>query len=146
MKYAAVLTAYIKRRSNLILLSRQNDRLPVGELKLALNESLEYLRFYGVPAHGEFEGDMQIDSKGLLFAYKLFERVVETAIPGASAIIVSYEAAADFILRIEADSPQRIYDSSELSEQLHEVCGTLEFEVSDGSEFLTLTFPGGGAE
>ena len=51
--YGGVLNVYIKRCSNLLIMSRQSGVLNVGELWLALSESLEYMRLYGIKAYGE---------------------------------------------------------------------------------------------
>lgn len=142
MKYAAVLTAFIKRYSNLILLGAQNDRLPVSELALALKESLEYLKLYGLKTRGEFSGDALADKKLILLAYRFFESVVEASIPGALAMIVSLEADDQLILRVEADSPREIQTG--FADQIRSAGGTLECEISDGVEFFTLTLPLGG--
>ena len=146
MKYAAVLTAFIKRYSNLILLGAQNDRLPVSELALALKESLEYLRLYGVKTRGEFDvGDESADKAPLLFAYRVFERVVEASIPGISTMIVSVETKPSLILRIEIDS-DHVALPDELIRQSRERDGELYTEASEGLTFLTLTLPLGGGK
>lgn len=55
--YGGVLNVYIKRCSNLLIMSRQSGVLNVGELWLALSESLEYMRLYGIKAYGEKKGE-----------------------------------------------------------------------------------------
>ena len=145
MRYAAVLTAFIKRYSNLILLGAQSERLPLAELQLALKESLEYLRFFGVRTRGEFSGDAAVDKNVLLSAYRVFESAVEAAIPGASAILVSVEAAESLVLRVEADSPRETAPGV-LEKLAGDMGGTLLLETDGGAEFLTLTLPLGGAK
>lgn len=146
MKYAAVLTAFIKRYSNLVLLGVQNERLPIEELRLALKESLEYLSFYGVRTRGEFSGEGMIHKSSLLFAYRVFESVIEAAIPGARAILVSIELEDALVLRIETVSPGNPTAVEAILAQANDMGGCLELERADDIEFLTLTLPIGGAE
>lgn len=60
MKYACILNCYVKRCSNLLLLSHQNARIDSGELFLAISESLEYVRLFGIKAHASCKGERQL--------------------------------------------------------------------------------------
>ena len=78
MKYACILNAYIKRYSNLFLLSHQNRLIGSGELQLALMESLEYVRLYGMIAHGSFQGEASLPGNRILLVYRIFEAIYGT--------------------------------------------------------------------
>ena len=47
MRFACVPAAYIKRRSNLVALAEKQENIDVGELSLAIRESLDYLSLAG---------------------------------------------------------------------------------------------------
>ena len=145
MKYAAVLTAFIKRYSNLILLGTQNAVLPVNELVLALEESLAYLKLYGLKTRGEFSGDAQVDKEMLLFAYRVFEGAVEASLPSASAMLVSLETEKSLVMRMECDSPCGLI-SCDFEKQAAAMGGMLTYEMADGAAFVTLSLPLGGEE
>lgn len=145
MKYAAVLTAFIKRYSNRILLGTQNAVLPVNELVLALEESLAYLKLYGLKTRGEFSGDAQVDKEMLLFAYRVFEGAVEASLPSASAMLVSLETEKSLVMRMECDSPCGLI-SCGFEKQAAAMGGMLTYEMADGAAFVTLSLPLGGKE
>lgn len=46
-----IFESYIKRRSNLTLLSHKNEFMPIYELENSIRESLEYVNLYGVSAY-----------------------------------------------------------------------------------------------
>ena len=89
MKYACILNTYIKRRSNLQLLLHQQGNIESNELRLALGESMDYLRLYGIQAHAGFSGDGLLAGESILLAYALFEETVEASLPSANAVLVS---------------------------------------------------------
>lgn len=47
MRFACILAAYIKRRSNLVMLAEKQENIDVGELSLATKESLGFLSLTG---------------------------------------------------------------------------------------------------
>lgn len=48
MQFACVLVAYIKRRSNIIMLEFKNSYIDGEELVLSIRESLDYLYLMGI--------------------------------------------------------------------------------------------------
>ena len=75
IKHAAILIAYIKRRSNLLLLSHERGVIYSSELRLALAESLEYTQLYGAKVHGEYIGEALLPAPVVLLIYLLFRCV-----------------------------------------------------------------------
>lgn len=146
MKHAAVLMAYVKRRSNLLLLSCQRALFGAGELRLCLNESLEYLRLYGLTVHGEYEGDGLLPAGCVLAAYSVFEAAVEAAIPGARALLLNLEVRGGATLRMELSGPRALLPPDFMAGELAALGGTLELETEESTAFITLRFPEGGAD
>ena len=105
MKFACVLGAYIKRRSNFIMLSQDNDLLDVEELALSIKESLNYVTFMGVECSLDFHLKGKMDGKTLGRLYDFFEICVahEYALPSAIMVHVSRKEEKVIIL-IESDA------------------------------------------
>ena len=108
MAKACVLTAYMKRRCNLVLKSLEIQRMPVSELRVAVAESLEYLRLNGVMGAVFMEnGDTELPGTLLLEAYDYFEEVAELAMCGAEALMVNLEAPdGKLSLRMTLENPE----------------------------------------
>ena len=96
--------AFVKRRSNLFLLSAESDTLSTDELYFCLRESLEYLRLCGVQTSLFYaapkEGGAICPAGALIRIYELFEQVLEASMEMA-AIIVHLVAAQEVFLRLE---------------------------------------------
>ncbi|MDO4961207.1 MAG: hypothetical protein Q4E57_05050 [Eubacteriales bacterium] len=75
-----VLGAYIKRLSNLMILAEENTELSVHELALSVSESLNYLKFTGIPAVLSGSSDQKLDAKELIEIYSLFEQLLEESL------------------------------------------------------------------
>lgn len=87
----AVLSAYIKRRSNLELLS-MNDRIPSEELNLAIAESLSYVQLKGVPASATIDGSAEYPAGMVIAAYEQVEGVIEDCLDTLEALAVHVRA------------------------------------------------------
>lgn len=142
MKLAAILNVYVKRRSNLLLLAHQGAEISATELRLAFAESLEYVSFAGIRAHGEYSAASSLNARTALLFYKIFEDALEAALPGTGDILVSLELAEDtLILRLEVSHPRSTLPPNTLSAELRTAGGTLTVEEDDRTEFITLTLP-----
>lgn len=142
LEYAAVLTAYIKRRCNLLLLSHQQQKLSGRELRLALTESLEYIQLYGIETYGEYGEDTMLPAGHVLLAYRLFETALETAFDSLEGVFVNLQTAGGLKLNIElagAVVPEDI-----LADEIAALGGTLAAAHEDGAALLHLRLPEGG--
>lgn len=145
MKYACILNAYVKRRSNLVLLADRNGWFNGGELRLAISESLEYVRLYGVQAHGSYMVDRMFSGKCLLTAYELFEAALEAAVPGADAVLVNLIISEDeLVLRMTFNTPRELLREDFIQKEIGELGGTLGTEADQQTEFICLSLPAGG--
>ena len=84
-----VVSAYIKRRSNLIFLADKTGEVPAQELLLCLNESAANLRLLGVKCACslDFSGSMGSDCAGVLFDF--YQAAIENAFNTLQALSVS---------------------------------------------------------
>lgn len=145
MKYACILNTYVKRYSNLLLLSNQRQNISSRELQLALMESLEYVRLYGIIAHGSYKGEYLLPGEWILLAYRVFESVLETAIPGAKAVLVNlYTMDNCLVLRMEIDSPVKKLLSDFMRQEIEALHGRLDIEADTDTEYVSLSFLTGG--
>lgn len=146
MKFACILNTYVKRRSNLLLLLHQYGRIESGELCLAINESLEYLRLYGIQAHAEHFGACPIAGEKLLLAYATFEEVLEAALPATDAVLLrlSFEGGG-LSLRMELNAPSKHFTASTLQNTLAALQCKLEITSEEQTEYVCLVIPGEGA-
>lgn len=147
MKYACILNTYIKRYSNLLLLSNQNQSISSGELQLALMESLEYVRLYGIIAHGSYKGEVLLPGDWILLTYRVFEAVLETSIPGAKAVLVNlYTMNKCLVLRMEIDSPGMTLSLDNVYQEIEEFHGNLDIETDKDTDtkYVSLSFLTGG--
>ena len=75
----AVVSAYIKRRNNLIFLSEDNNAIPAAELKYCFNESIQNLTLFGVSCDYFFAVDGTLPFSEMMCIYDVFEAVIEKA-------------------------------------------------------------------
>lgn len=140
MKYACILNAYVKRHSNLLLLSNQNSFIHSEELQLAVIESMEYVQLYGINARSFFDGKGNLPNPAALAVYEMFEEVLEASIPGADQLLVYIKVwERGLTLQMEIHTPGRILPEDCMKEKLEALSGVLEIETEEDTEYVTLT-------
>ena len=145
MKYACILNSYIKRHSNLQLLFHQNKEIPGDELRLAVAESLEYVRLYGVKTYGAYRTDGGLSGAVILTTYEIFEAVLEAAIPGTNAVLVNLEISDGGLqMRMELNTPKGMLNKSFMEETIKSLNGRLDIEAEQRTEYVSLILPSGG--
>ena len=87
----SVLNAYVKRKTNLLLLAAENEMLSAQELTLSLEESANYLTIAGLPATVRSTEDEMYPAEQILSVYDAFEMLSEQLIGKASSMMVSWE-------------------------------------------------------
>ncbi|CDC82868.1 uncharacterized protein BN818_01809 [Clostridium sp. CAG:964] len=141
MKRAAVLNAYIKRYSNILLFLHKNKKIYSDELSLAFSESLEYVRMCGIYAHGEYKGECVLQEKAAMLLYELFEEALELAMPDVSAVLVNLNINEDITLRIELSSPSKLLCENYKEDTIKMLNGRLNVLEEDGIEYICLVLP-----
>ena len=84
-----VISAYIKRRSNLLLLSEENKIISSSELEFCLRESLDNIRLLGVHSSLKSRCSGNLDVENAVAVYDLFEKTAELFIDDINALMVS---------------------------------------------------------
>lgn len=80
---------YIKRRSNLILLGEESGQIPVRELELSLQESMENLKLCRVPGNMICQGAGYIDKENAVRLYDAAEWLLEQVWKTIRAFIIT---------------------------------------------------------
>lgn len=89
LKHACFLDVYIKRYSNLFLITKNKNTLNLAELKLAFCESLDYLKLSDVSTSINWSLDGWFDAKYCLSLYEIFQYAMEFYMPGIDSLHVS---------------------------------------------------------
>ena len=91
----SVLNAYVKRKTNLLLLSAEQDRLGTHALFLALRESANYLSLAGLQTDARPpEAERTLPASAVIALYDAFEAVAEALLGKASSLMVSWRGGA----------------------------------------------------
>lgn len=145
MKYACILNAYIKRHSNLVLLSHTGEFIYSGELSCAFNESVEYIKLCGIKIKCFFDGEGDLPCNIAVTAYEVFEYVAEASVPQADNMLVYLKISKECLLmQMEVNAPREIISETVLNEKTAALCGTIEVETEENTEYVTLILPFGG--
>lgn len=145
MKFACILNAYVKRHSNLFLIARKNGWIDSGELGLSMAESLEYVRLYGVKTHGRYQGEGRLQGEKVLFVYEFFQTVLESALPGADALLLDLDLTEEvLLLQMELNAPGKMMSEQEKRQEIEALGGSYRLEISGQTEHISLVLPIGG--
>ena len=99
LSQVCVISAYIKRRANLILLREEKAMVAARELESCLRESLDNLRLCGVITYLDCCCEGQAAVEQIVAMYDLFENVTEMLQSKLSAMMVT-ASYADGVLRL----------------------------------------------
>ena len=141
MRFACVLGAYIKRRSNLILLSKKNELMDVDELVLSIKESISYLSFTNIECFLDFNLKGKINGDILGLIYDFFEICVAVdPYLQASFLIHIYEKEKNIIVKIESDIEKNYLPliSKKLTKKFS---SNVSIERDDKTTYLSLFLP-----
>lgn len=91
----SVLNAYVKRKTNLLLLASEQDSLTVQALSQALRESAIYLSLAGLQTDAlQPEGEQALPAASVIALYDAFEAVAEQLMGNASSLMVSWRGTS----------------------------------------------------
>ena len=112
----SVLNAYVKRKTNLLLLASENDTVELRELQLAVSESARYLTYAGLRSSVDesgFAADRRLGADTVIALYDTFERITEQILKKASLLMVSC-SGADITMATDSESPMLILTGEEV--------------------------------
>ena len=144
MKRAAFLSAFVKRKSNLLLIEDISEVTDSGELAVSAAESLEYLRLSGIECMSDIPSGIPMKTALVLYLYELLESAAEESFDDINAVIVMLRADETALkYSIELGLSDEIPDISPVSVPAASG-GTLTTETSGGCRHITFTLPKGG--
>ena len=118
IRVGSIINVYIKRFSNMLLLSRNAKRTSTFELKLSIDESLRYLSVFGVMCDLVWNAEGVISIDKMLLLYKTFEDVLERNINTLSAVLVSVKLQdMSLNLSMEVENPSNTFGSRRIMER-----------------------------
>lgn len=138
-----VISAYIKRRSNLLLLSEENKVISSSELEFCLRESLDNIRLLGVHSSLKSNCSGTLDVENAVAVYDLFEKTVELFIDDINALMVTLKCENSVIkltLQTGLDDGADISALNTLS--LNDGSVTCDVDENDVAVYILLS--GGG--
>ena len=97
----SILNAYVKRKTNLLLLAAEKDSLDIRELSMALQESADYLTLAGLRTTVRVQEDGFLPAERIVQLYEAFEQIAEQLRGRTSSMMVSLSGG---ILRFAAAS------------------------------------------
>ena len=133
---AAIIGAYIKRRTNLMLLADSAEKMSIDELILAIRESMEYLKASGMNCFVSSEGSGNVPSAKIISAYALFEALAISCYETAGSLLAYIEAKNQRVnITFETDSPMQ---NTDFMNEYSAVFESLRCEREDGVFYLRL--------
>ncbi len=95
--YASLITTYIKRKSNLVLLSMNHGHISSDELRLSIEESLMTLNIRGVEYATNFTSDIDLTKDDVFKCFDLYEEVVESSVFDISHVMVKLRQVGETV-------------------------------------------------
>ena len=102
----SVLNAFVKRKTNMLLMASEHETIPVNELLLAVSESGRYLEFVGIKTsvdEGVHNEDYPSDT--IIAIYDTFQMIIEQLIGEATMLLISFSEEG---LRLSTDTTIKI--------------------------------------
>lgn len=103
LKRACITSVYIKRYSNLFLLSKKDKNIAMAELGLAFTESLNYLSLSGTVTKINWQSEGTLDIDTALAIYEVFQRILEVNYHALKAVDVNLVNDDEVVIKISAD-------------------------------------------
>ena len=102
----SVLNAFVKRKTNMLLMASEHETISVNELLLAVSESGRYLEFVGLKTSVDESGfDVDRSSNTIIAIYDTFQLIIEQLIGHATMLLISYSEEG---LRLATDTANKI--------------------------------------
>lgn len=142
----AVLSAYIKRRSNMELLS-ETGQLSIVELASAVRESLDYMRLYEINTAITSIGVATYPAKMIIAAYEHIQAIMEKSLDTLSDFAVTLRAEKErLIVRMMLKADDFVYQSNGFWQD--DDCFSRKLTITKDKQdmLIVLTFTKGGGK
>ncbi|MBP5609375.1 MAG: hypothetical protein J6X66_14045 [Lachnospiraceae bacterium] len=138
LMHAAILSAYIKRMGNIMLLTDKNSSVDTEEIYLAFRESLDYLSLKGCVCDIVKSGNRLVASSLILLSYELFEAAIEDVWSRLNSCVVSLDCEDGYELNIALDAMADSITSVWKDRQIKEAGGRLTVWYEDDTHYIKL--------
>lgn len=136
LRRIAVVGAYLKRRSNLILVNEQEGMIREEELELSIKEMMKNLELTGIDCACMIQLDKDLSAPAAMELFDFYEYVVENAFDGLSCLLArfflrdnSFFACIDVVCDLDLTMLQSDRISVSITD---ENCYTLSFRAEGG--------------
>ena len=139
-----VISSYIKRRGNLILLGEEASFFRAQELEYCLRESMENLRLCRVAVSLSCRCQGILPKDSAMAAYDFFEMIMESALPTMNAILINLaveSGTVEMTFSISCDLSSIALDREFLAR--HDAAAIISRQEDD--VHITFLLPKGGA-
>lgn len=144
-KKIAVYNAYIKRRSNMELLSEGEKTFPVSELVTAIAESAEYIKLNDIEVMFSPFATGKVSADVAILTYEFFEKIAELILEEAkmmSVILKSKEEALS--LRVVINRVQLPFSENWKEKEVQSCGGKIHISKDEEDIIIALSFEKGG--
>ncbi len=136
-----VIGAYVKRRSNLILIGERENTVAAAELGLCLRESLESLSACGIGTALDLDTAGNLTKETAWLAYDVFEEAVELAVGALRAIRVFCRASEGSVtLRVRCTGARFLFPNEWRAEEIGRLDGALAVSPQEDGTLVTFRF------
>ena len=142
MKYACVLNAYIKRFSNLLILSASLKQISSEELRLSFAESFEYINLMGIETHMDWKLNEYLSIERALILYEFFESVMDSSMIGMKALLAEISSGkAEINLNMQIVNPKEVltYEKIEKYLRYYGCKVKIDFDDEENTEYIALS-------
>lgn len=136
--YAALLSAFIKRMGNMMLLTDRTATISSEELRMAIDESFEYLRLKDCVCFMDSGGECRLPSQLALLAYELFEDTVEDVWMRLHTLSIKLANGYKFSMTIALDTAAEAITSTWHDKQIEKAGGKLSVKFEDETYYIRL--------
>lgn len=145
LKKIAVYNAYIKRRSNMELLSESDKSFTVSEIISAIAESAEYLKLIDIEVMVSPYAKGKVSADAAILCYELFEAIAEIVLDKAKMMSVIIANKEDgLVQRIVVNCVQIPFSENWKLQEVSSQRGIINVTENDTDTIITLNFGKGG--
>ncbi len=149
LKYFYIIGAYIKRRSNLVILSLDHPIIYAKELEYSFRESVEALSESGIESFFSRKCEGAIESDHAFLIFDIYEEVIELVFKDASHIFINLKiksAKADLKIQISTTKTLSVINDLINREKLQGLGGSINELYEDSTLFVNISLTKGGIE
>lgn len=141
----AILGAYIKRQTNLILLKEKTQKISAEELFYCIRETEECLRTCNIHCSLKSDVSGEIDADIAILLYDVFQRAIEKSLNELYSVLINLtEENGELVLKMVLEDFRALLPEGYQKEEIAEYGGMLRVEETDGAEYVSLRLPKDG--